>query len=62
MNPKQKQTLKENNMHYRKAHEEIDCLEDGLFFTLTGKNELCARILLFAMRVLTINSTNKKGD
>jgi hypothetical protein len=46
-------------MHYRKAHTEIDCLEDGMFFTLTGKNELCARILLFALRVLTINSTNK---
>jgi hypothetical protein len=49
-------------MHYRKAHTEIDCLEDGMFFTLTGKNELCTRILLFALRVLTINSTNKKGN
>jgi hypothetical protein len=58
-------------IHYRLCHNEIDALEDGLFFTLTCKSRLRAKLLFFALCVLSVNTRsatknenneNKKGE
>lgn len=57
-------------MHFRLCHNEVDALEDGLFFTLQCKTRLRARLLYLALCLLSVNSrdgkrmmkTNNKGE